>query len=750
MLTNYRFLEFGDFRIDVVERSVYKAGSPVPLAPKVFDTLLSLVSRAGRVVSKETMMEEIWQDTFVEENNLTQYIFTLRRLLGETKDGTKFIETISRRGYRFLPEVRKVESDDKLQLLAVRPSDSVFPLPSASRTNLSTPILEGFNPDSESSGKDRSNGLHKAIATQIPSRSKSSSRAVLVLGFAILAFIGSLGFALRSGWQSMGGKQVELRRLTETGNLSGASISPDGNSFVYVERAGTLSTLRLKNIQTSSEVTLIPSTEEMLSGPHFSPDGNYIYYGAKEGIFRIPVFGGEPRKIASNSWSNFSISPDGTLIAFPRGDPTEKTSSIVLAATDHSEERLISTVEAPSFYEAWGPAPAFAPDGESVAVVMGSHGTEGRRIVELMLKTGEIRELRMETAWEHIAYVDWRNSDELLVAAQRAGDHKAQIWSINFPGGSVDRVTNDFNDYLSFTMSVDRNKLLAIQETENVHLWLFDAETGNAQPITSGASRAEGRFGLSFAPDGRIVYTARSENSYDIYSVNTDGSDVRQLTKNTGRLNLDPVISPDNRSIIFTSDRTGHLRLWIMSIDGSGGRQLTPASDRQEDTENSPYLSQDGEWIYYVFYQAGKGSIRKIPIEGGESIGVTQTDKNVFEPVPSPDGNFLAHAVYNNDSKIPWQIGVHSLVDEESPDRFFNLPSYRLRVRWSLDSSSVIGVDDRTYVHNLVKTNLTSGEQQQLTHFTSDKIHRFDVSPDRRYYALARGNYFYDAVLIER
>ncbi|MEO6334663.1 MAG: hypothetical protein ABIO91_06720, partial [Pyrinomonadaceae bacterium] len=233
-------------------------------------------------------------------------------------------------------------------------------------------------------------------------------------------------------------------------------------------------------------------------------------------------------------------------------------------------------------------------------------------------------------------------------------------------------------------------------------------------------------------------------------SINTDGGDLRQLTQDNGRLNIDPVVAPDNRSIVFTSDRTGHQRLWKMATDGTSASQLTQTSNIPEDTENAPYFSHDGKWVYYVFYQAGKGSIRKISIDGGESIAVTRTDKNVFEPVPSPDGKFLAHAVYNSDAKIPWQIGVHSLVDAESPDRFFNLASYRLRVRWSLDSSAVIGVDDRTLIHNLVKTNITSGEQQQITHFTSEKIHRFDVSPDRRFYALARGNYFYDAVLIER
>ena len=94
---------------------------------------------------------------------------------------------------------------------------------------------------------------------------------------------------------------------------------------------------------------------------------------------------------------------------------------------------------------------------------------------------------------------------------------------LNFPKCTVSRVTNDFNDYMNFTLSGDKNKLIALQETENLHLWSFDTETGAARQITSGVSRTEGRFGLTFASDGRIIFTAREKNNYEIFSINQDG-----------------------------------------------------------------------------------------------------------------------------------------------------------------------------------------------------------------------------------
>lgn len=101
---------FDNFQLDAGERLLFDGVSTIPLAPKVFDTLLLLVENAGRVLSKERMLREIWEDSFVEENNLAQNISYLRRILGETKD-KKFIETVPKFGYRFIAPVALVENE---------------------------------------------------------------------------------------------------------------------------------------------------------------------------------------------------------------------------------------------------------------------------------------------------------------------------------------------------------------------------------------------------------------------------------------------------------------------------------------------------------------------------------------------------------------------------------------------------------------------------------------------------------------
>jgi len=119
--------EFGPFRLRTAERTLLRDGHPVPLPPKVFDTLLILVQRSGRVVEKDDLMQKLWPDTFVEESNLTQNVFNLRRLLGEAHDEHPYIETVPKRGYRFIADVRELELEPADLIIEEEGADFVLP-----------------------------------------------------------------------------------------------------------------------------------------------------------------------------------------------------------------------------------------------------------------------------------------------------------------------------------------------------------------------------------------------------------------------------------------------------------------------------------------------------------------------------------------------------------------------------------------------------------------------------------------------
>ena len=118
-MSERRYYNFDSFRIDPIERVLLRDDKPVSLSPKVFDTLLALVQHSGHIVSKDELVEIVWPDTFVEENNLTQYVAAARRALGDNRQEQRYIETIPKRGYRFAPSVRLITEDSDSVLIGV-------------------------------------------------------------------------------------------------------------------------------------------------------------------------------------------------------------------------------------------------------------------------------------------------------------------------------------------------------------------------------------------------------------------------------------------------------------------------------------------------------------------------------------------------------------------------------------------------------------------------------------------------------
>src|SRR5262249_8874855 len=105
------FFRFGEFTVDTEQRVLFRGGTPVALTPKVFDTLLVLIEHSGRIIEKNDLMNRLWPDSFVEEANLAYNIQQLRKCLGDNARRPAYIETVARRGYRFIARVEDVLTD---------------------------------------------------------------------------------------------------------------------------------------------------------------------------------------------------------------------------------------------------------------------------------------------------------------------------------------------------------------------------------------------------------------------------------------------------------------------------------------------------------------------------------------------------------------------------------------------------------------------------------------------------------------
>src|SRR5262245_17712572 len=103
--------DFGPFHLDAAERRLLREGESVPLPPKAFDLLLALVEHHGQLLEKDELLKVVWPDTFVEEANLSYNISLIRKALGDGENGQKFIETVPKRGYRFVAGVRELGAE---------------------------------------------------------------------------------------------------------------------------------------------------------------------------------------------------------------------------------------------------------------------------------------------------------------------------------------------------------------------------------------------------------------------------------------------------------------------------------------------------------------------------------------------------------------------------------------------------------------------------------------------------------------
>src|SRR5204862_3655358 len=115
-----RVYQFTEFSLDSGQKSLLHHGAPVALAPKAFDTLLILIENSGQLVSKEELMRQVWPNTFVEEGNLTFNIKELRKLLGDDARKPRFIETVPRRGYRFIAPIEEPPSNGSLSSVSIQ------------------------------------------------------------------------------------------------------------------------------------------------------------------------------------------------------------------------------------------------------------------------------------------------------------------------------------------------------------------------------------------------------------------------------------------------------------------------------------------------------------------------------------------------------------------------------------------------------------------------------------------------------
>ena len=750
--------EFGAFRLDVAERVLWRGEELLVLPSKVFDTLRMLVEKEGRVVSKSELMEAIWADAFVEESNLSQNIYLLRRTLGVNEQGGQFIETVPRRGYRFAVPVKslRVSNGDAEPAVEV---DLNNPGTNANRESLD----DSFNPPSSQHSTDGSPVLTtEPPITLSPSasvvRSPSAVHyAVLAgVGFMVLLGLGLYQFVIRPGNKPRLApiENVRLQKLTDSGDVAFPTISPNGELLAYVRQEEQVETVWVKQIATGSSVQTLPPSGEGYRSLAFSADARYLFFREKAdpaAIYQTPAFGGAPKKVAIDVWSDFSVSPDSRRFAFIRRDIKRNVHLLILSNIDGSGESELSS-RAFSLNDS-GIAPAWSPDGTKLVVTAISPQQPLPVLMTIDVATGRETEFKTQS-WRVINCVLWSPSGTHLIISARTPDALySQVWMLDYPDGEARRLTNDLDGYFWLSRSADGRMLVTRQQRTISRLWLVkDRDLKQARQLTVGERSLDGFVGLAWMPDGKIVFSSFAGNITNLYSMEADGTNRVQLTANAGQENTYPTISPDGRFIVFTSDRTGNTQIWRMDRDGRDQKQLTFAGT-QNQRGQSAALAHDGNEVFFIKRGSGPAAIWKVSLEGGSAVQISQ----LLDAAPegflaiSPDGKWLAYRRVSAEPPARGEnrslrIGVLP-IDGNADPKLFDLEVSRPIIQWSADSDAFYFVGGLFNSSSLCRQPLAGGEPQKLLNFP-DRIFNFAWSRDGTNLVVSRGKRQGDAILI--
>jgi Tol biopolymer transport system component/DNA-binding winged helix-turn-helix (wHTH) protein len=606
--------EFGGYRLDPRARMLSLGDQPIALAPKSFDLLLLLVERRGRAVERDELIRELWPDTVVEEANVTFQVSTVRKALGE--DGSKWIETVPKHGYRFSGAVREMRPDENAA--AEAPS----------------------------------------VAAQSPAR-----RAWPLVGTVLAVALALAALALLRRQAPIGPPgaprgPIAVPLTTYPGSESYPTLSPDGSQVAFSwegPRQDNLDVyLKLVGPGEPHRLTTDPGAD---FSPAWSPDGRQIAFlrrlavGDTErcGIYLIPALGGAERRLAEIDLSTYpnaaagllAWAPDGQwLAAAGRFDPRDP-SEIWLLSPETGERRRLSAAED---LQVGDVGLSFSPDGRFLALLRFATRSVGD-VYLLPLHAGYTAGgpvIRL--TYENLAVGGpcWMSGNRIVYSSGGAlGYRTLRMLAIDpaHPERRVEPVPLPAGEQATMLTSA-RNRLVYAREQADTNIWRLPvpASAAGRGPTLLIASTFHDH-NPDFSADGtRITFTSTRSGTEEIWVANADGSEATQMTSMGGANTSNSRWSRDGRTILFNSRRSGSSDLYVLDVATRSVQRLT--GDPSDEYE--PRWSRDGNWIYFVSTRSGRPEVWKIPSGGRPAVQVTrQGGAAAFE---SADGRWLYYA----------------------------------------------------------------------------------------------------------
>jgi DNA-binding winged helix-turn-helix (wHTH) protein/Tol biopolymer transport system component len=560
--------EFGPFQLDPEKRLLLRDHQPIPLQLKAFETLLALVRHGDQVVLKEDLMQAVWPDTFVEEGNLAQSIFVLRKTLGPMDGDQRYIATIPGRGYRLAVKVRVVcvERDGAAASLAegaAAESANAVPKPAVVAEARPSPIIR------------------RALVTCV-------SLLVLALVFLFLRpavpaprvtrirQITHLGTVVHNTRLVSDGPRIYFRAWQGKERVLRA-VSTEGGQVISVDNP--IAAFDIDDISSGGSEFLETDLEDLRR----LPDSQGLYAS----LWRVPVPSGSPRPAGTLRASDAAWAPDGRTIAY------SLASSLYRANLDGTDAHRIAKLPDDPFYLAW------SPDGKRLRFTVADSAHAAHAIWQADLSTDTVRPWIQDLP--HAAY-PWAGGwtpDQNYFLYSALNDGTRNIWAIREKREFWRRVNPQpvqlTNGPLNFYLPLpakDSKHVFAVGEQLRGQLESYAVKTQQFLDFAGGLSADS----VAYSHDGKwMAYVEFPEGN--LVRSRADGSDRRQLTFPPMRA-FTPQWSPNDRQIAFQASTQAGApsKIFLISRDGGAPALAGPPSP---DRQRYPSWTSDGSAILF-------------------------------------------------------------------------------------------------------------------------------------------------------
>jgi Tol biopolymer transport system component/DNA-binding winged helix-turn-helix (wHTH) protein len=682
-------VRFGPFEANLLTQELRNNGKRIRVPAQSFQVLQKLLDHPGDLVTREQLRSLLWpSDTFVDfEHGLNATVNRLRDALHDSADRPRWIETLPKRGYRFIGTI-------------VPPAEPAAP-----------PITLPALPEAPA---------------RVQPRTHSWKTAAWALGISLGVAAILAGYFLRLRPEA---STVTLNPVPFTsyhGIETSPAFSPDGSRIAFAWNGDSASggkgfDLYVKAIGSETLLRLTRHPSEWIS-PVWSPDGTQIAFhrlaGADTGLYVVPALGGPERKLRSTHIpysvaAQINWSPDGKWISFDDPLPDRPGDRMFLLSPE-----TLEVTPVPHNPACLNEANLNFSRTANSFLYLCMHNLNEFEVYSLAGVGGASKLITEFTSFPN--GFAWSPDDSQLVISELT-DKGAELVEIPVLGGSPRHLPRALDGTWP-TLSTKGDKLAYSASSNSVNIWRKDLMKPDL-PAIKVISSTRQQTGAQYSPDGKhIALSSNRAGPWNIWMQDPDGSNLVQITNLADGAN-GPNWSPDSKKIAFDLRRLGRYEIYIVDIDERVPRKLVTNVSQI----SSPAWSRDGKWIYFLSYETVGNKIYRCPASGGDALPVaTPPDGANF--LESFDGNslYLAARVANTD------LGMLSLTGAPPVSVVPGLPKIKYFGLWTLVPGGVYFVphDDP---RSLRYYDFSTKKTRRIFTIEKDFDIGLSISPDGRY-----------------